>query len=123
MNDSQGGNDAERQPLSSSAACLAATLNATTHRRVEQATILAAFSQACPGTAGTTQGRPVLSALLDELADHHLIELPRSRDGWDTTQQPLPRWFRLPKTTEASPHARRHPSCGAASSPGRTPPH
>ncbi|GAA1280891.1 Wadjet anti-phage system protein JetD domain-containing protein [Streptomyces aureus] len=103
MNDSQGGNDAERQPLSSSAACLAATLNATTHRRVEQATILAAFSQACPGTAGTTQGRPVLSALLDELADHHLIELPRSRDGWDTTQQPLPRWFRLPKTTEASP--------------------
>jgi hypothetical protein len=103
MNDSQGGDDAERQPLSSSAACLAATLTATTHHRVEQATILTAFGQACPGTAGTTQGRPVLSALLDELADHQLVQLPRSRDGWDTTQPPLPRWLRLPKTTESRP--------------------
>lgn len=103
MNDSQGGNDAERQPLSSSAACLAATLNAAPHHRIEQATILTAFGQACPGTAGTTQGRPVLSALLDELADHHLIELPRSRDAWDTTQPPLPRWLRLPKVTETRP--------------------
>jgi hypothetical protein len=96
MSDDPGAEEAEWQPLSESAACLAATLSSMTQRRVEQATIFAAFDQACPGTAGTTQGRPVLSALLDELADHRLVELPRSRDGWDDAQPPLPRWLRLP---------------------------
>ncbi|MBF6361120.1 hypothetical protein IU447_13455 [Nocardia farcinica] len=67
-----------------------------TDRRALQATIFESFSRACPGTAGTTQSRPVLSALLSELADHHLVELPRGRDGWDDAQPPLPRWLRLP---------------------------
>ncbi|MEU2388944.1 Wadjet anti-phage system protein JetD domain-containing protein [Streptomyces sp. NPDC012461] len=96
----------EQQPLTPSAACLATTLTSRTEHRVEQATILDAFTQACPETAGTTQSRPVLSALLDELADHHLIELPRTHDGWDNTQPPLPRWLRLPappKATEPRP--------------------
>lgn len=69
MNGGRGDEEAERQPLSESAACLAVILNSSTERHVEQATIFAAFSQACPGTAGTTQGRPVLAALLDELAE------------------------------------------------------
>lgn len=96
MSDSRGDEEVKRQPLSESADCLAATLNSTTERRAEQAAILAAFDQACPGTAGTPQGRLVLSALLDELADHHLVELPRGRAGWDDAQPPLPRWLRLP---------------------------
>ncbi|MDN3356835.1 Wadjet anti-phage system protein JetD domain-containing protein [Actinomadura sp. DC4] len=96
MNDGRGDGEAERQVLSESAACLSAILNSAAERRAEQAAILAAFVQACPGTAGTTQGRPVLSALLDELADHNLVELPRGRDGWDDAQPPLPRWLRLP---------------------------
>lgn len=96
MSNSNGDEETEWQPLSASAACLSAVLNSMSERRVEQPTIIAAFGQACPGTAGTTQGRPVLSALLDELADHHLIELPRGRDGWDHAQPPLPRWLRLP---------------------------
>jgi hypothetical protein len=96
MSDSRGDEEAQWQPLSESAASLAAILSSTTERRVEQATIFAAFDQACPGTAGTPQGRPVLSALLDELADHPLIDLPRSRDAWDDAQPPLPRWLRLP---------------------------
>ncbi|WP_222844636.1 Wadjet anti-phage system protein JetD domain-containing protein [Saccharomonospora sp. CUA-673] len=41
----------------------------------------------------------MLSALLDELADHHLVQLPRGRDGWDNAQPPLPRWLRLPSPT------------------------
>ncbi|MEV4015663.1 Wadjet anti-phage system protein JetD domain-containing protein [Nonomuraea angiospora] len=96
MSDSHRYEKAERQPLSESAACLSAILNSTTEGRAEQAAIFAAFVQACPGTAGTSQGRPVLSALLDELADHHLVELPRGRAGWDDAQPPLPRWLRLP---------------------------
>lgn len=96
MNDGRGDKETKRQALSESAACLSAVLNSITERRAEQAAILAAFVQACPGTAGTTQGRPVLSALLDELADHNLVELPRGRDGWDDAQPPLPRWLRLP---------------------------
>jgi hypothetical protein len=97
-----GGDDENQRPLlSESAACLSATLNSTAERRVEQATIFAAFGQACPGTAGTTQGRPVLSALLDELAERLLVELPRSRDGWDDAQPPLPRWLRLPTRPKA----------------------
>lgn len=98
--------ETQQQPLSPSAACLATTLKSRTEHRVEQATILKAFTQACPETAGTTQGRPALSALLDELADHHLIDLPRTRDGWDNAQPPLPRWLRLPappKATEPKP--------------------
>lgn len=93
---SDGHDETQRPPLSESAACLSAILNSTTERRVEQTTIFTAFGQACPGTAGTTQGRPVLSALLDELAEHLLVELPRGRDGWDEAQPPLPRWLRLP---------------------------
>ncbi|GAA3809902.1 hypothetical protein GCM10022226_32870 [Sphaerisporangium flaviroseum] len=96
MSDDRGNEEAQRQPLSESATCFSAILNATTERRIEQVVIFAAFVQACPGTAGTTQGRPVLSALLDELADHDLVELPRGRDGWDDAQPPLPRWLRLP---------------------------
>ncbi|WP_432110563.1 Wadjet anti-phage system protein JetD domain-containing protein [Streptomyces sp. AA1529] len=106
MSDHQTDTDANGHPLSPSAACLATTLTSRTEHRIEQATILETFTQACPETAGTTQGRPALSALLDELADHHLIELPRTRDGWDHAQPPLPRWLRLPappKTTEPRP--------------------
>ncbi len=96
MSHSHGDEETEWQPLSASAACLSAILSSTAERRIEQPAIIAAFSQACAGTAGTTQGRPVLSALLDELTDHHLVELPRGRDGWDDAQPPLPRWLRLP---------------------------
>ncbi|MGW4426644.1 Wadjet anti-phage system protein JetD domain-containing protein [Streptosporangium sp. NPDC004631] len=95
MSDGRGDEGADRR-LSESAACLSAILNSAAERRVEQAAILTAFVQACPGTAGTSQGRPVLSALLDELAEHHLVELPRGRAGWDNAQPPLPRWLRLP---------------------------
>jgi len=83
-------------PLSESASYLVAALSESTERRVTKPMILAAFGQACPATAGTTQSRPVLSALLDELADHRLIELPRSSDGWDRAQPRLPAWLRLP---------------------------
>ncbi|WP_433620883.1 hypothetical protein [Nocardia sp. CA-120079] len=108
VEDDRFAEDAERQPLSESAACLAASLSWATERRVEQTAILAAFGRACPGTAGTTQGRLVLSALLDELADHGLLELPRGRDGWDDAQPRLPRWLRLPapsKPTTGAPRA------------------
>lgn len=99
----------QKQPLSESAASLSSVLAAmTTERRVEQPMVLRAFSQACPGTAGGTQARPVLAALLDELADHQLIELPRGREGWDTPTPPLPRWVRLP----AHPKADGRPSRG-----------
>ncbi|MFF3567940.1 Wadjet anti-phage system protein JetD domain-containing protein [Nocardia jiangxiensis] len=108
MQDRPSPKEAERQPLSESAACLAASLSAATERRLEQTAILAAFGRACPGTAGTTQGRLVLSALLDELADHGLLDLPRGRDGWDDAQPRLPRWLRLPappKPTTGVPRA------------------
>ncbi|MCC3326479.1 Wadjet anti-phage system protein JetD domain-containing protein [Nocardia abscessus] len=86
----------EPLPLSESAHYLAAALGEFTERRITKPTILAAFAKACPATAGTTQSRPVLSALLDELAEHRLIELPRSSDGWDRAHPRLPAWLRLP---------------------------
>lgn len=101
MNDTHGNSETEPQQLSESAARLSAILNSTTQRRIGQTTVFEAFDQACPGTAGTTQGRPFLSALLDELADHHLVNLPRGRDGWDYAQPPLPRWLRLPAPPKA----------------------
>jgi hypothetical protein len=104
------GEEVDARPLSQSAAILSATLNAMAERRVEQAGILAAFVTACPGTAGTTQGRPVLSALLDELADHHLAELPRGRNGWDDALPPLPRWLRLPPQPKQDSRHLRGPS-------------
>lgn len=107
MSDTHDDEETEWQPLSESAACLSAILNSRTERHIEQATILAAFAHACPGTDGTTQGRPVLSALLDELADHHLVALPRARDGWDEAQPPLPRWLRLPPSPKPTARSRR----------------
>lgn len=103
MTNSQGDEESQQQLLSESAARLCAILNSTRGRRIEQATMFEAFDRACPGTAGTTQGRPVLSALLDELAEHRLIDLPRGRDGWDHSQPPLPRWLRVPTPPTEEP--------------------
>ena len=96
MSDTFGNEETEPPQLSESAARLSAILNSIAERRIGQTVVFEAFGQACPGTAGTTQGRPVLSALLEELADHHLVDLPRGRDGWDHAQPSLPRWLRLP---------------------------
>ena len=103
-----GEEEAERQPLSESAASMSAVLSTITiERRIEQPLVLQAFSQACPGTAGGPQGRPVLAALLDELAEHKLIELPRGRGGWDESSPPLPRWLRLPAQAKPDDQPRR----------------
>jgi hypothetical protein len=101
--------DDEEQQLSASAAALNAALGQNGPQPkfiLDQ--VMAAFTTACPATAGTVQSRAVLAALLQELAEADQITLPKARTAWDPGSPPLPRWIRLP-VPEREPPTRPTP--------------
>lgn len=86
--------------LSDPAARLAVALEANAARlTIRREDFHFALEQACPGTTSTGRSRPVLAALLDELADAGRIRLPQTGNAWDSGRPPLPEWIRIPGTS------------------------
>ncbi len=97
-------------PLTPAAASLSAALQARTEKAtVPRATLVEAFATALPGLASSEHARSALATLLQELADHHLLNLPTSKDRWDAGRPPLPEQVRLPTAAPATPRVPRSP--------------
>lgn len=82
--------------------------------RLELEAVRQAFQQVHPELATTPSARGRLRGLLDILQLDERIELPRSRDLWETTALPgLPRWVRLPRESVSTekPDLRAIPWC------------